>query len=148
MKPRMPVFFLSFSLSFLLIFGACASLKTAFQGKGPRDPFSRTYVIPFKDFHPRLNQALQNFAKEKPGSSFQVVRLGNDSVILHGSYQPEANQSRWPVAILAKPAGLQKTHLEIKISSSRPGDSFESSEAAASELFQIIHRGTGFTPGD
>jgi hypothetical protein len=148
MKSKIPVFFLSFSLSFLLIFGACGSLKTIPQGESYRDPFSRTYPVPFKEFHPRLNQTLQKVAREKPGSSFQIARLGNDSLVLRGSYQAEANQLRWPVNIVAKPAGPQKTHLEIRITPGRPGDSPEAIEAAAGELFQIIRRETGFTPGD
>jgi len=115
------------------------------EGEKPKgDPFSRVYAVPFKEFHPRLNQALQKYAGEKPGNSFQVTHLGNDQVIIRGFYQKEANQARLPIVITIKPAGPEKTHLEIK----PPADQVATSDTSVSELFKILERETGFLPAE
>ncbi len=110
-----------------------------------RDPFFRIYAVPFKDFHPRLHQALQKFAREKPGNSFQVSRLGSDGVYFRG-FLLRANNTRVSISIVTKPAGAEKTSLEIKPSTG----SGSSSEAAtaSSDLFQAIEKETGFQSAD
>ncbi len=99
---------LSVALLTLLLIYSCTSLKILPAEKPKGDPFSRVYAVPFKDFHPKLNQALQKYAREKPGNSFQVTRLGSDLVIIQGSYQKEPNQARLSVVITTKPPGLGK----------------------------------------
>jgi hypothetical protein len=127
---------------------SCTALKILPAEKPKGDPFSRVYAVPFKDFHPKLNQALQKYAREKPGNSFQVTRLGSDLVIIHGSYQKEPNQARLTVVITTKPAGLEKTRLEIKPAASQGGTSLGLITASAGELFQIVEKETGFIPGE
>ena len=130
----------------LLLIGSCTSFKILPTEKPKGDPFSRVYAVSLKDFHPRLNQALQKYAKEKPGNSFQVTRLGSDLVIIRGFYQKEPNQARLPVVIMTKPAGPEKSRLEIKPSSSQGGTSLEFIVTSARELFQIVEKETGFLP--
>lgn len=148
MKLRFPPSSLSVGLSFLLLMGSCVSLKTFIKEKAPRDPFSRIYSVPFNNFHPKLNQALQKYAREKPGNVFQVARLGNDSVVIRGVYQGEPTRDRLPVSITAKPIGLEKTRVEIKISSSVSGASLSSLEISAAELFQVIENEVGTLPAE
>ena len=129
----------------LLIY-SCTAIKILPAEKPKGDPFSRVYAVPFKDFHPKLNQALQKYAREKPGNSFQVTRLGSDLVIIRGSYQKEPNQARLTVVITSKPSGLEKTSLEIKPAASQGGASPGPITATAGELFQIVEKETGFLP--
>jgi hypothetical protein len=134
--------FLSIFLAVLLWLYSCAPLITLPPGKSRIDPFSRVYPVPLQDFHPRLNQALQKYAKEKPGNTFQVVRLGNDMVVIRGYYQKDPQQARLPVVITTKPGGEHRTKLEINPQVSQSGVP----EATAGELFQIIEKETGWTP--
>jgi hypothetical protein len=137
---------LSFALLTLLLIYSCTSLKILPAEKPKVDPFSRVYAVPFKDFHPKLNQALQKYAREKPGNSFQVTRLGSDLVIIRGSYQKEPNQARLTVVITTRPAGSERTTLEIKPSAGQGGTSPGLVVASAGELFQIVEKETGFLP--
>jgi hypothetical protein len=148
MNTRISFSLLSSVLSALLLIYSCTALKILPAEKPKGDPFSRVYAVPFKDFHPKLNQALQKYAREKPGNSFQVTRLGSDLVIIHGSYQKEPNQARLTVVITTKPAGLEKTRLEIKPAASQGGTSLGLITASAGELFQIVEKETGFIPGE
>ena len=136
---------LSAALALLLIY-SCTPFKILRPEKPKGDPFSRVYAVPFKEFHPKLNQALQKYAKEKPGNSFQVARLGSDLVIIRGLYQKEPNQARLPVVITTRPVRPEKTRLEIKPPANHPDASSAVIEAAAGELFQIIEKETGFIP--
>ena len=148
MNPRIPFSVLSsLMLTFILIY-TCTPFKILQPEKSKGDPFSRVYAVPFKDFHPKLNQALQRYAKEKPGNSFQVARLGSDLVIIRGLYQKESDQERLLVVITTRPVSPEKTRLEIKPSASQPDASLASIEVAAGELFQIIEKETGFVPAD
>jgi hypothetical protein len=142
MNTKKLVPFLSIFLAVLLWLYSCAPLITLPPGKSRIDPFSRVYPVPLKDFHPSLNQALQKYAREKPGNTFQVVRLGNDMVVIRGYFQKEPQQGRLPVVITSKPGGPDRTRLEINPSAGQSG----LSEAAAGELFQIIEKETGLTP--
>ncbi len=139
---------LSSAVLALLLIYSCAPLKTLQLEKPKGDPFSRVYAVPFKDFHPKLNQALQKYAKEKPGNSFQVARLASDLVIIRGLYQKEPNQARLPVVITTKPLGSHKTSVQIKSAASQEGPSSGSIVASVGELFQIIEKETGFLPGE
>jgi hypothetical protein len=104
----------------------------------PGDLFSRTYAVPFQTFHPQLNSALQEFAREHKGNSFQVLRLGSDGVVIRGLYQRDWDQARFFITLRVVPLGPDRTRSEIQISSSRPDTSSESLAMAAGELFQII----------
>ncbi len=146
MTPRILFYPLLSILLTLLFIGSCTPFKTLPTEKPKGDPFSRVYVVPFRDFHPKLNQALQKYAKEKPGNSFQVTRLGSDLVIFRGLYQKEPNQARLPVVIMTKPAGPEKSRLEIKPSSGQGGSSLRLIVTSAGELFQIVEKETGFLP--
>jgi hypothetical protein len=97
-------------------------------------------------FHPRVNSALQDYARKQNGSSFQVTRLGNDAVVIQGLYQGEQEQDRFPSKITVKPAGPGKTRVEIKISSSESKIYSEDLKEVARDLFQIIETGTGVRP--
>ena len=130
-------------LAIFLSIYSCASVREWIIG---RDNFSRTYAVDFMSFHPRLNSALQDYAKNHKGNSFRVALLRNDAFILQGFYQGEQEQDRLPSTITAKPAGPGRTKMEIKIS---PCDSKISSEYlkdVARDLFQIIEKGTGVGP--
>jgi hypothetical protein len=142
MNTKKLVPFLSFSLVVLLWLPSCSAPKTLLPGKSRSEPFSRVYPIPLKDFHPMLNQALQKYAQKKPGNTFQVVRLGNDMVVIRGYFQKEPQQGRLPVVITSKPGGEQRTRLEINPSAGQPGEP----KAIAGELFRIIEKETGLTP--
>lgn len=142
MPTRTHLSLLSLGFLSILLISSCVPLKMLPAEKPKGNPFFRIYPVSFKDFHPQLNQAIQKHAKEKPGNSFQMARLGSDMVVIRGAYKQGTNQERLPVVITAKPVGPQKTSLEIKPSANQSGIS----EAAAGELFQIIERETGFLP--
>jgi hypothetical protein len=97
-------------------------------------------------FHPRLNSALQDYAKNHKGNSFRVVLLRNDAVIIQGFYKGEQGQDRLPATITAKPAGPGRTRMEIKISSSDSKIYSENLKEVARDLFQIIEKETGVSP--
>ena len=146
MNPRFVRFLWGVILTTFFLALSCVPPKVIPFEKPKRDPFSRVYPVPFRDFHPKLNQALQKYAKEKPGNSFQVARLGSDSVVIRGFFQKEPNQTRFPLVIIARPTGSDKSNLEIKPSASQGGTSLGPLEASADELFRIIERETGFIP--
>jgi hypothetical protein len=148
MNPRIPSSLLSFVALALLLIYSCSALKTLPAEKTKGDPFSRVYAVPFKDFHPKLNQALQKYAREKPGNSFQVTRLGSDLVIIRGLYQKEPNQARLPVVIMTKPVGVEKSRLEIKPSAGQGNTSLGLIVTSAGELFKIVEKETGFLPAE
>jgi hypothetical protein len=127
---------------FLSIY-SCASLRERIIGK---DHFSRTYAVDFMSFHPRLNSALQDYAKTHKGNFFRVALLKNDAVIIQGFYKGEQEQDRIPTTITAKPAGPERTRMEIKMSSSDSKISSEYFKEAARDLFQIIEKETGVWP--
>lgn len=145
MGPRICSSSFVLTLAIFLSIYSCASLREWIIGK---DNFSRTYAVDFMSFHPRLNSALQDYAKNHKGNSFRVALLGNDGVIIQGFYKGEQEQGRLPSTIAAKPAGPQKTWLEIQISSNNLGASSKDLERAAQELFLIIEKGTGIRPLD
>ena len=146
MNPRILFYPLSSILLILLFIGSCTPFKILLTEKSKGDPFSRVYAVPLKDFHPRLNQALQKYSKENPGNSFQVTRLGSDLVIIRGFYQKESNQARLSVVIMTKPVGAGKSRLEIKPSANQGGAFPGLDVASAGELFQIVEKETGFLP--
>lgn len=148
MSSRVSLSLLSSALLAFLLVCSCTSFKVLRSEKPKGDPFSRVYAVPFKDFHPKLNQALQKYAKENAGNSFQVARLGSDLVIIRGWYQRDPNQARSLVVITTRPVKVEKTRLEIKPSASHPDASPASIEAAAGSLFQIIEKETGFIPAN
>jgi len=112
----------------------------------PADKFSRTYAVDFMSFHPKLNSALQDYAKRHEGNSFQIALLGSEAVIIQGLYKGERYQDRLSTTITVKPAGPGRTWMEIKISSNDPKIFSEYLREAARELFQIIEKGTGIPP--
>ena len=148
MTTRTSLSFLSSALLALLLVCSCSPFTILRPEKPKGDPFSRVYAVPFKDFHPKLNQALQKYAKENPGNSFQVTRLGNDLVVIRGLYQKEPNLARSLVVITTRPITTEKTRLEIKPSSSHPFTSQASIQEAAGSLFQVIEKETGLTPAN
>ena len=97
-------------------------------------------------FHPKLNSALQDYAKTRGGNSFQVTRLGNDAVVIQGIYKGEQEQDRFPSTITAKSAGPGRTRMEIKISSSDSKIYSDHLKEVARDLFQIIEKETGVRP--
>jgi len=137
---RIPVF--PFLVIFLWVY-SCASLP---PWKIGRDHFPRTYAEDFKTFHPKLNSALQEYAKRHKGNSFQIARLGSDAVIIQGIYQGERDQGRYATTITIKPAGAGKSRAEIKISARSPGASSTNLEEVARDLFRTIEKGTGVRP--
>jgi len=112
----------------------------------PAGKFSRTYGLDFMSFHPKLNSALQDYAKEHKGNSFQVSHLGSDKVVIRGFYKGKPYQGPLSTTITVKPAGPGGTRVEIKISSTDPKISSEYLKEAAGDLFQIIEKGTGVRP--
>jgi hypothetical protein len=129
--PRMVIF---------LLVGSCIPFWV------PADKFSRTYGADFMSFHPKLNSALQDYAKSHQGNSFQVTYLGSDQVILQGLYKGKQYPGRLSPMITVKPAGPRRTWVEIKISASDPKISSEYRKGAARDLFQIIEKGTDVGP--
>jgi hypothetical protein len=112
----------------------------------PADKFSRTYGLDFMSFHPKLNSALQDYAKRHKGNFFRVAHLGSDTVIMQGSYKGGQYQVPLSTTITVKPAGPRRTWVEIKISSTGPKISSEYLKEAAGDLFQIIEQGAGVRP--
>lgn len=112
----------------------------------PAGKFSRTYGLDFMSLHPKLNSALQDYAKRHNGNSFQIAHLGNDQVIIQGFYKGGPYRGPLSTTIKVKPAGPKRTWVEIKISSSAPKISSEYLKEAAGDLFQIIGKGTGVRP--
>jgi hypothetical protein len=100
----------SFVLTLVIVLSiySCASLRERIIGK---DHFSRTYAVDFMSFHPRLNSALQDYAKTHQGNFFRVALLKNDAVIIQGFYKGEQEQDRIPTTITAKPAGPERTKM-------------------------------------
>ena len=139
-------FFWASTLAVAFSIYSCASLKGVLVDRIVRDSFSRTYSVDFMSFHPKLHMALQDYANKHRGSSFQVIRLGNDGVIIQGIYKGERDQDRLSTAITAKPAGPERTSMEIRISSSNPDASPKSLEMAAQELFRVVEKETGLHP--
>jgi hypothetical protein len=131
------------TLAIFLAVYSCASLREWING---RDNFSRTYAVDFMSFHPRLNSALQDYAKNHKGNSFRVALLRNDAVIIQGFYKREQEQDRLPATITAKPASPGRTRMEIKISSSDSKIYSQNLKEFARNLFQIIEKGTGVWP--
>jgi hypothetical protein len=122
---------------------SCASLR---EWINERDSFSRTYSLDFMSFHPRLNSALQDYARKQKGSSFQVIRLGNDAVVIQGLYRGEQAQDGFPSTITVNPVGPGKTRVKIKILAKGSTISSEDQKEAARDLFQIIEKETGLRP--
>jgi len=100
----------------------------------------------FMTFHPRLNSALQDYAKNHKGNYFRIALLKNDAVIIQGFYKGEQEEDRIPTTITAKPAGPERTRMEIKISSSDSKISSKYFREAARDLFQIVEKETGVLP--
>lgn len=130
-------------LAILLWIYSCASLREWKIGGGI---FSRTYAEDFMTLHPKLNSALQNYAKGHKGNSFQIARLGSDAVIIQGIYQGEGDQGRYSTMITIRPARAGKSRTEIKISAKNPKASSKSLEEVARGLFQIFEKGAGIRP--
>jgi hypothetical protein len=130
-------------LAIFLWLYSCASLR---EWKSGGDAFARTYAGDFMSFHPKLNSALQDYAKRHKGNSFQIARLGSDAVIIQGIYQGERDQGRYSTTITIKPAGARKSRMEIKISAKNAGASSTNLEEVARDLFQILEQGAGFRP--
>jgi hypothetical protein len=107
------------------------------------DTFSRTYPMEFASFHPQANSALQDYARTRKGNSFQISRLGSDEVVLRGVYLREGTQERYSATLIVKPAGPQKSQLEIKMAPGAEGASPRNPEAAAKEIFLIIEKSVG-----
>jgi hypothetical protein len=124
------------SAGLLFSFLSCAPI-----GLGPGsagDLYSRTYGVEFKTFHPKLNSALQEFAQEHKGNSFQVMRLGSDGLIIRGLYRRDWDQARFLVNLHVFPVPQDRTRIDIRINSDRPDASAEDLAMAAGGLFQII----------
>jgi len=112
----------------------------------PAGKFSRTYGLDFMSLHPKLNSALQDYAKRHNGNSFQIAHLGSDQVIIQGFYKGGPYRGPLSTTITVKPAGPKRTWVEIKISSAAPTTSSAYLKEAARDLFQIIEKGTGGQP--
>jgi hypothetical protein len=120
---------------------SCASLR---DWKVGRDNFSRTYAEDFMTSHPKLNSALQDYAKRHEGNSFQVTHLGSDKVIIQGLHR--GDQGRLFITITLKPAGPGRSRVEIKVPASDPKIPSEYLEHVVNGLFQTIENGTGVRP--
>ena len=127
-------------LAMLLWIYSCASLR---EWKIGGDVFSRTYAEDFMFFYPRLNSALQDYAKRHTGNSFQITHLGSDAVIIQGIYQGGGDQRRYSTTITIKPAGAGKSRTEIKLSAKSLKGSSKGLEEVARDLFQIFEKGAG-----
>ena len=121
----------------------CLSIYSCAPFWVPADKFSRTYAVDFMSFHPKLNSALQDYAKKHKGNSFQVALLGSDAVIIQGLYKGEQYQARLSTTFTVKPAGPGRAWMEIKISSSDSKVNSKYLREAARELFQMIEKGMG-----
>ena len=118
-------------------------LDKILQKISPQDTFARTYPFDFGLFYPKANSALQDYARGKKGNSFQISRIGSDAVILRGVYLREGTQERYVSTLTIKPAGSQKSLLEIKFDSSGGDASSGNPGDAAKEIFQIIEKAAG-----
>jgi len=126
------------AVAFLFLLCSCASIGVV---SGPaRDHFSRTYAVEFSALHPKVNSALQNYARSHRGNSFQVARLGGQEVIFRG--RMEGDQKSFFLNIAVKPAGKQKTTVDLDISNPN-GASSKDMEAAAQQIFRIIDEEAG-----
>ncbi len=114
-----------------------------FQKITPQDTFIRTYGIDCGSFHGQVNAALQDYAKNHKGNSFQISRLGSDAVILRGIYLRDGNREKYVSILTIKPITAQKCQLQIKFDSSAGGPSSSNPDEAGKEIFQIIEKGTG-----
>jgi hypothetical protein len=132
----------------LLFVLACSSMKLTPQGRIVKDTYTRTFAAEFASFHPRLNTALQDYARSHQGSAFQVVRLGGNSVVIQGRYRRDGGADRFSATLTAKPSGKQKTEVQIRISSSSPEAPSETLDRAAKDLFRIVETGTGVAAGN
>ncbi len=110
-----------------------------------RDPFSRVYAVPFKDFHPKLNDALQKLAREKTGNAFQVTLLGSSQVSFRGTLRERSEGTPFSVSLVTKAVNSGKTRLEITPISNAWGAASEEREAV-SRLFRFLETETGFKP--
>jgi hypothetical protein len=118
-------------------------LAGIFQKMTPHDTFTRIYAVDFASFHGQANAALQDYAKNHKGNSFQISRLGSDAVILRGVYLRDRGREKYFSMLTIKPIASQKCQLEIKFDSSARGPSSSNPDAAAKEIFQIIEKATG-----
>jgi hypothetical protein len=132
----------------LLLLVSCSTMKFTAQGTIVKDTYTRTYGAEFTSFHPRINTALQDYARTHKGNAFQVVRLGGDAVVIQGRYKRNGDAGGFFATLTAKPSGRQKTAVQIKISSSNPEAPGESLESAADGLFRIVEAGTGVPAGN
>jgi hypothetical protein len=149
-----PTLALPVLLAVLLALGGCGALPPKFvspasPGAPPttigKDPFSRIYPVEFLAFHSEVNSALQEFAREQRGNSFQISRLGSDAVTFRGQVKRGKEGDRVPITLQVKPAGGKKTIIEIKFSGNadkKPADM----ETVAGELFLVIEKKTGAHP--
>ncbi len=137
---------LPLALGFFLLICSCASMKITPQESTVRDTFSRSYPMNFPSFHPKVNGALQEYAQKHKGNSFQVIRLGSDTMVIRGRYKRDADQDPFSTAITTKPEGAKRSSVEIKISPVKREASSEYLEKAAEQLFRIIETGIGVRP--
>ncbi len=128
-----------------------ASERTAQEKIAPekiaKDTYTRTYDAEFTSFHARIHNALQDYARTHKGNAFQVARLGGDAVVIQGRYKREGDADRFFAVLTVKPAGKQKTTIQIKISSAATQAAGEYLEAAAADLFRIVENGSGVSAG-
>jgi hypothetical protein len=120
-------------------------LEKIFPKIAPRDTFTRIYPVDFRTFHPPVLSSLQEYSKANKGNSFQVQRLGSEDVLMRGVYQGGKEGCRFIVNLTLKPVGSKKSSLEIKITPD-PSEASTDMEKAGKSLFQIIEKGTGFSP--
>jgi hypothetical protein len=120
-------------------------LEEIFQRKAPRDTFTRIYPVDFRSFHPPVLSSLQDYSRANKGNSFQVQRLGSEDVLMRGVYQSDKGGNRFLVNLTLKPVGSRKSSLEIKLTPDLSEGSTDM-EKAGKSLFQIIEKGTAFSP--
>jgi len=143
---KIPPFFYASAVAIFLLVYSCATVQVVPDEKIATDRFYRNYPVDFNTFHPKLNSSLQDYARGKKGNAFQVIRLGNDAVIIQGVYKKDGDQDRFSAVITVKPAGHKKSSVEIKISSTKKEISSDYFETAAKDLFRIVEKGTGLRP--
>lgn len=118
-------------------------LDKIYEKISPPDTFARTYPLDFGLFYPKANSALQDYARNRKGNSFQISRIGSDAVVLRGVYLRGGTKERYVSTLTIKPAGSQKSLLEIKFDPSGGNSTSPNPEEAAKELFQIIEKAAG-----
>jgi len=143
---RIPRGLIILPLVTFLLACSCALLKVAPEGRFVKDHFSRTYPVDFAAFHPKINLALQDYAKSHKGNSFQVLRLGSDGVIIRGLYKGERDPERISTTITAKPVPPKNTRVEIKFFLNNMPGSSDSLERAAIDLFRLIEERAATRP--